>query len=113
MPTKPLLILLAAAVTSHAQAATERHLIASVRVPLADLGVSAEPDAAQALGRIRDAAYLACGGDAKRHRTYEEAPRHTVRVFRECREDALLRAVYGARAPALDRAHATRAPDDR
>ncbi|HEY0647757.1 UrcA family protein [Phenylobacterium sp.] len=113
MPTRPLLILLAAAVTSHAQAATERHLIASVRVPLAALGVSAEPDAAQALGRIRGAAYLACGGDARRHPAFEEMPRHTVEVFRECREDALLGAVYGARAPALDSAHAMRAPDDR
>jgi len=113
MPTRPLLILLAAAVTSHAQAATERELIASVRVPLADLNLAAEHDGAQALGRLRDAAYLACGGDARRHPAYKEMPRHTVEVFRECREDALLRAVYEARAPALDRAHATRAPDDR
>lgn len=113
MPTRALLILVAAAVTSHAQAATEREFVAAVRVPLADLDLGAERDADQALGRIREAAWLACGGDARRHPAYEDMPRHTVAVFRECREDALLRAVYEVSTPALDRAHAARTPDDR
>jgi UrcA family protein len=75
--------------------------LASIRVAYSDLDLSREADARTLLERIGQAAYRACGGNPRRHPTYELMPRYTKAVFEECRNDAVTRAVTTISAPAL------------
>jgi len=108
MCAKPLLILLTAALAGAAQAAAEpeRERIASVVVSFSDLEPARPSDAEVLLERIHEAAWRACGGDARRHSSYEVMPRFVREVFAECRADAVSRAVAEVASPALSAAHA-------
>lgn len=112
MSARTLLILLAAAVTTHAQAAAEREFVAAIAVPVKDLDLSTERGLQDALARLDEAAYHACGGDPAFHPSHKSMPRYTEQVFRECREDAVARAVSDFANPALSQARAARLPAD-
>lgn len=83
----------------------KKMLVASVRVTYADLDLTQREDAQTLLGRIQDAAYRACGGDPRRHMNYDVMPTRVQAVFKECREDAVARAIAEIHTPALSQAH--------
>jgi UrcA family protein len=78
--------------------------VASISVPLGDLDLRNPADRAQLLERLRRAAFHACGGWPRFHPSYELMPRHTTEVFKQCRRDALARAVNAIGSPELTRA---------
>lgn len=82
----------------------ERKLVKTERVTYADLDLSRQADAEVLLGRIKKAAYRACGGDPRRHPTYTVMPRRTEMVFQDCREDAIARALGSIDVPVLSQA---------
>jgi UrcA family protein len=106
MSPKPFLILIAVALTSNAQASVERERILSVSVSHADLDLTRAADAGVLLKRFEAAAWKACGGDPRRHPSYEVMPRYVREAFAECRADAVARAVDEVGSPVLSRAHA-------
>jgi UrcA family protein len=112
MSARPLLILLTAALASTAQASAERERVLSVPVPLADLDLARERDAERLLERLQTAAWRACGGDPRRHPSYEVMPRYVREVFAECRDDAVAQAVAEVASPALSAVHARRSAVD-
>lgn len=83
----------------------KKMLVASVRVMYADLDLTQPVDAQVLLGRIKKAAFLACGGNPRRHMSYAMMPDRVEAVFRECREDAVARAIATIHTPALAQAH--------
>lgn len=89
---------------AQATAPAEKKLVRIVRVAYADLDLTRQADVELLLGRIENAAYRACGGDPRRHRSYDVIPRRTEAVFKECREDAIARAVGTINAPVLSQA---------
>jgi UrcA family protein len=76
-------------------------LVGKVRVDYSDLDLSNQSDAHQLLERLEKAAYDACGGDERRHPAYKTTPRRTTEVFRECRENAVSRAVTAVNSQEL------------
>jgi UrcA family protein len=53
-----------------------------------------DPDTARLLlARLDRAAWQACGGDPRFNDSYETRPGHVRRVYRECRDKAVARAV--------------------
>jgi UrcA family protein len=78
----------------------EKERVASVRVAYADLDLTRQADVQILLGRIEKAAYRACGGNPRRHSSYDMTPSYTTTVFKECREDAIARAIDAIDAPA-------------
>lgn len=108
MSPKPFLFLIAVALTTNAQASVERERILSVAVSRADLDLTRPADAAVLLQRVETAARKACGGDPRRHPSYEVMPRYVRKAFAECRVDAVARAVDEVGSPMLSRAHAER-----
>lgn len=86
------------------QPSPEKQLVGSVRVAYADLDLSHDADVRLLLGRIEKAAYRACGGNPRRHPGYSVMPNRTEAVFKECREDAIARAVAVIDAPILSQA---------
>jgi UrcA family protein len=99
--------LLCLAITPAAQAklpSAEKKLVGTVRVSYADLDLTQQADVQLLLGRIEKAAYRACGGDPWRHPTYDVMPRRTRAVFKECREDAIARAIGAIDTPVLSQA---------
>jgi UrcA family protein len=83
--------------------AAKRKLIARVHVAYDGLDIQKESDARVMLERLRRAAYHACGGNPRLHRTYDVMPRRTVAAFRECREEALCAAIAEINSPTLTR----------
>lgn len=81
-----------------------KQLVRSVRVSYADLDLTRQADVQILLGRIENAAYRACGGDPRRHPVYDLMPKHTAEVFKECRADAVARAVGSIDLPLLSQA---------
>ena len=106
MSARPFLILLTAALASTAQASAERERVASVAVPVADLDLARERDAELLLERLQTAAWRACGGDPRRHPSYQVMPSYVREVFAECRDDAVAQAVAELASPALSAVHA-------
>ena len=103
--------LLCLAIIPAAQAtlpAKDKKLVGTVRVAYADLDLTRRADVQALIGRIENAAYRACGGDPRRHSSYAMTPSHTAAVFKECREDAIARAIGAIDAPTLSQAHARR-----
>ena len=99
--------LLCLAINSAAQArlpSAEKELVGRVRVAYADLDLTRQADVQILLGRIEKAAYRACGGDPRRHPSYGVIPSYTEAVFKECREDAIARAIGAIDAPVLSQA---------
>ncbi len=81
-------------------------LIGKVHVDLKDLDLTDAADARTLLERLKQAAYDACGGDPKLHTAYKTRPEQTVRVYEECRENAVKRAIDQIGAPVLARVYA-------
>jgi len=99
--------LLCLAINPAAQArlpSAEKELVGRVRVAYADLDLTRQADVQILLGRIEKAAYRACGGDPRRHPSYGVIPSYTEAVFKECREDAIARAIGAIDAPVLSQA---------
>ena len=99
--------LLCLAINAAAQAEptkAEKLLVGTVRVAYSDLDLSQRADVQILLGRIEKAAYRACGGNPRRHPSYNVMPSHTESVFKDCREDAITRAVLAVDAPVLAQA---------
>ena len=106
-PACAMLLYVAINPTAHAVAPSkEKERVASVRVAHADLDLTREADVGILLDRIEKAAYRACGGNPRRHWTYDAMPELTTTVFKECREDAIARTLSAIDAPALSQAHA-------
>jgi len=84
-------------------------LIGKVHVDLKDLDLTNAAHARTVLERLKQAAYQACGGDPKLHNTYKTRPEQTVRVYEECRENAVKRAIDQIGAPLLAQAYAEEA----
>jgi UrcA family protein len=89
---------------AQATASAEKKLVRAVHVAYADLDLTREADVQLLLGRIENAAYRACGGDPRQHPSHSVIPRRTEAVFKECREEAIARAVGTINAPALSQA---------
>lgn len=70
-----------------------KRLVGSVRVSYADLDMTRPEDAEVLVARIKDAAYRACGGDPRRHMSYTLLPVRVETAYKECREDAVARAM--------------------
>lgn len=80
--------------------------IGTISVPYHDLDLRKEGDARKLLTRLERAAVRACGGNPTWHPMYQVAPAHTVAVYKECRRDAVARAVERIDAPTLTQAFA-------
>jgi UrcA family protein len=118
LPIKPLLLVaalgLALASTACATPSVEKtELVGRVHVTYYDLDPQKEADARVLLGRLERAAYKACGGNPRGHRSYEIMPRYTVEVFEECRENAISCAVDSVHSVTLERLLASRRGADR
>lgn len=101
--------LAALAILPAAQADTRpvpKKLVTTVRVPYADLDLTQREDAQALLGRIKKAAFRACGGDPRRHPNYDMMPGRVEAAYRACREEAVARAIATFTAPALAQAQA-------
>jgi len=81
-------------------------IIGSISVPYHDLDLRIEAEARKLLTRLERAAVRACGGNPMWHSLYQVAPDYTVAVFKECRRDAVARAVARIDAPTLTQAFA-------
>jgi UrcA family protein len=81
-------------------------LIGKIHVELKDLNLNRPADARTLLDRLRQAAWTACGGDPKLHDSYRTRPEQTLRVYEECRENAVKRAIDQIGAPLLVQAYA-------
>jgi UrcA family protein len=81
-------------------------LVGKVHVELKGLDLQNPADASTLLNRLNHAAYRACGGDPKQHDSYRTRPEQTVRVYEECRENAVKRAIDQIGAPLLVRLYA-------
>lgn len=86
--------------------APKTQVIGKVHVELKDLNLSRLDDARTLLERLRQAAWSACGGDPKLHDSYRTRPEQTVKVYEECRENAVKRAIDQIGAPLLAQAYA-------
>ena len=81
-------------------------VIGKVHVELNDLNLSKPADARTLLDRLKQAARHACGGDPKLHENYRTRPEQTLRVYEECRENAVKRAIDQIGAPLLAQVYA-------
>jgi UrcA family protein len=77
--------------------------VGRVQVSYHDLDLQKEADARVLLKRLERAAYRACGGNPKLYLSYRVIPDRTVEVFKECREEAVARAVAAVHSVTLER----------
>ena len=96
---------IAAAQSAHATSLTERVEVGHVTVAYADLNLSTVADAQALLTRLQKAAYRACGGDPRLDPNYDLMAPHIERSYRQCRAEALSRAVGAVNAPLLTDAY--------
>jgi len=82
----------------------EKSLVGKARVTYSDLDLTRHADVQILLGRLQKAAYRACGGDPRRHPSYDVMPLYTEAVFKDCRENAIARAIDAINAPVLSQA---------
>jgi UrcA family protein len=78
-----------------------KNLVASESVVYTDLDLDQAEDADILLGRIKEAAFRVCGGDPRGHVGYDLMPSRVERAFRECREEAVERAIAAVDMPQL------------
>jgi len=105
LPAGALLTCLAVHPVAQAEARPEKkELVTSVRVAYADLDLTRQLDAQLLLSRIQAAAFRACGGNPRRHPRYDVMPGRVEAVFKECREEAVARAIGEMHTPALSQA---------
>lgn len=101
-PASAAVLLFAVQPAAHAwQPSSPTRLVGTERVTYGDLDLSREADAEILLARIKKAAYRACGGDPRRHPAYTLLPRRVETAFKDCREDAVARAIDSVDAPVL------------
>ena len=81
-------------------------IIGKVHVELKDLDLRNPADARTLLERLKQAAYRACGGNPKVHNSYRTRPEQTLKVYEECRANAVKRAIDQIGAPLLAQAYA-------
>ena len=81
-------------------------LVGKVHVEFSDLDLNNPADAHTLLERLKQAAYVACGGNPKLHNSYRTRPEKTVAVYEECRTNAVKRAVDQIGAQQLTRLYA-------
>ncbi len=67
--------------------------IRDVEVSYSDIDLDTEAGARELLSRVEAAAYKACGGDPRRHRSYDLMPKLTRETFEHCRQNAIEAAV--------------------
>jgi len=75
--------------------------VGHVRIEYSDLNLNDPADVHVLLARVTQASYQACGGDPKRHPSYRSQPVATLKVYKECQEDALQRAISAIGSPSL------------
>lgn len=101
-PASAAVLLFAVQPAAHAwQPSSALRLVGTERVSYADLDLSREADGEVLLGRIKKAAYRACGGDPRRHPSYTLLPRRVEMAYKDCREDAIARAIDSIDTPVL------------
>ncbi|MBM0105595.1 UrcA family protein [Steroidobacter sp. S1-65] len=101
-PASAAVLLFAVQPAAHAwQPSSALRLVGTERVSYADLDLSRKADAEILLARIKKAAYRACGGDPQRHPAYTFLSRRVERAYKDCREDAIARAIDSVDAPVL------------
>jgi UrcA family protein len=104
LPCAALLCLATNAAAQAGPPTAEKLLVGTVRVAYSDLDLSQRADVQILLGRIEKAAFRACGGNPRRHPSYNVMPGHTEAVFKDCRDDAITRAVLAVDVPVLAQA---------
>lgn len=97
--------IVAAVQSAHATSLTERVEVGRVTVNYADLNLGSVADAHALLARLQKAAYRACGGDPRLDPNYDLMAPHIERSYRQCRNEALSRAVTSVNAPLLTDAY--------
>lgn len=70
-----------------------KYLVRAVRVSFGDLDLNRASDAEILMGRLKKAAFRACGGDPRGHVGYDMMPGRVESAFRDCRGAAVERAV--------------------
>ncbi len=99
-----LLIAVGVIATTHiavASTAGGRVEVGRVMVSYGDLNLSDVSDARTMLSRLHQAAYRACGGDARWDPSYKLLWGTLEANYRECRSDAVSRAIATVDAPLL------------
>jgi UrcA family protein len=81
----------------------DRPEVGRVTVSYSDLDLTNVADARLMLSRLQDAAFHACGGDPRWNANYSVLWSRLRAVYRECRSDAVSRAVLAVDAPLLSR----------
>jgi UrcA family protein len=79
----------------------KRNFVASESVVYTDLDLTRESDAQVMIGRIKEAAFRVCGGDPRDHVGYDLMPGRIELAFKECRADAVERAIATVGVPQL------------
>jgi UrcA family protein len=79
----------------------ERAEVGRVTVSYSDLDLGNATDARLMLSRLEHAAYRACGGDPRRNPNYDVMSSKITAAYKECRSDAVSRAVATVGAPLL------------
>jgi UrcA family protein len=79
----------------------KKNLVASESVVYTDLDLNRAEDAEILLSRIKDAAFRVCGGDPRSHVGYDLMPGRVESAFRECRAEAVERAISKVDMPQL------------
>jgi UrcA family protein len=83
----------------------QRVEVGRVAVNYGDLDLKTLGDAQSMLTRLQKAAYQACGGDPRLSQDYSLMGPKLERTYRECRSDAVSRAVAAVNAPLLTEIH--------
>lgn len=96
---------IAATQSANAASHVDRVEVGRVTVSYADLNLTTLADAQVMLTRLEKAAYRACGGDPRLNVDYDLMGPHIERTYRECRTDAVSRAVTSVNAPLLTAVH--------
>ena len=79
----------------------ERAEVGRVTVSYSDLDLGKVTDARLMLSRLEQAAYRACGGDPRWNPNYDVMSSKITAAYKECRNDAVSRAVTTVGAPLL------------
>lgn len=88
---------------AHAQPGMIRQ---DVQVTYGDLNISTEAGAHALLARIDSAAASACGSSPTFYSVYSTAPSLAMKVFAQCHNDAMARAVQSVNSPMLTQVYA-------
>lgn len=67
--------------------------VGKIHVAYSDLNLNHPGDLQILLDRLRQAAYVACGGNPRSHRSYPSQRQEVLTVYEACRREAVGRAV--------------------